>query len=652
MGDYNILWSNYAFGNDILKYRPEIDGLRALAVIPVILFHVGLGWFSGGFLGVDVFFVISGYLIATIIIDEIAEDKFSIVKFYERRARRILPALSLTVILTLSLTPFFLIPSQLKDVGQSVFATALFASNYFFYLETDYFNQFSSNTPLLHTWSLAVEEQFYIIFPIIAILLKGRIRHIFIIALVIFFVSLFLANETSLSNRPLAFYSLHTRAWEIMVGVLVAFIFKKYFTGNNASLHVGNSALTNLISGVSFCVLIATFILFDSKIIHPSYYTLIPVFATAALILYTKNGGVVTRILSFKPIVNIGLLSYGLYLFHYPIFALIDIYYDYLAETRAVIKIAILPFVFLISYISLRFIENPIRNRNKFSRNVVFGFSVALLIIFASTGLILHKKNGFQSYFSNKYAAAGMPLLVNVEVENELVNSLRSSNYPSDDLFNCADDCKKILVIGDSVAEDLYLSIASNSDVEGLDVRLVRFDDECMGSIKSVVDLSSESSCDKRFGSGIRFQELISEASHIIISAKWQESTYQDGYRFSKIIDGNYDSKVYLVGSVLFTDLSSFSIKMWKNEYEFDDLAKILYDHQRWDRRVISNKLRSMVADDKSLLWIEKSDFFCNELKKECSLFYSIDEPKIWDNTHLTTRSYNDYSHFILMHII
>ena len=149
-----------------MKYRAEIDGLRALAVLPVILFHAGFEWFSGGFVGVDVFFVISGYLITTIIISEMAEGKFSIVNFYERRARRILPALFFVMAACLPFAWVWLTPNDLKDFGQSLVAVSTFSSNILFWLESGYFDRAAELKPLLHTWSLAVEEQYYILFPI------------------------------------------------------------------------------------------------------------------------------------------------------------------------------------------------------------------------------------------------------------------------------------------------------------------------------------------------------------------------------------------------------------------------------------------------------------------------------------------------------
>lgn len=148
-----------------MKYRPEIDGLRALAVVPVIFFHAGFEMFGGGYIGVDVFFVISGYLITTILIEDIENDRFSILKFYERRARRILPALFVVMAVCLPFSIMWMLPSQLEYFSRSLIAVSLFVSNILFWRESDYFGEASEEKPLLHTWSLAVEEQYYLIFP-------------------------------------------------------------------------------------------------------------------------------------------------------------------------------------------------------------------------------------------------------------------------------------------------------------------------------------------------------------------------------------------------------------------------------------------------------------------------------------------------------
>ena len=165
-----------------MKYRPEIDGLRALAVLPVILFHAGFDFFSGGFIGVDIFFVISGYLITTILLNDFSQNNFSFLNFYERRARRLLPAIFFVMLVCLPFAWFLMIPSDLKDFGRSLFAVPLYISNFLFWYESGYFDGSSDYKPLLHTWSLAVEEQYYIIAPLVLVLTwKLGIRNITIL---------------------------------------------------------------------------------------------------------------------------------------------------------------------------------------------------------------------------------------------------------------------------------------------------------------------------------------------------------------------------------------------------------------------------------------------------------------------------------------
>src|SRR3990167_5854468 len=198
-----------------MKYRREIDGLRALAVIPVILFHAGFEIFSGGYVGVDVFFVISGYLIANIVMAEMSADRFSIVHFYERRARRILPALLLVVAVCIPAAYAFLLPSEMKEFGQSLVATMTFSSNILFWSQTGYFEGAAELKPLLHTWSLAVEEQFYLFFPLFMMLAWRWGRAWLTTLLVVVAIgSLALAQWGALNKPIAAFFLLPTRAWE------------------------------------------------------------------------------------------------------------------------------------------------------------------------------------------------------------------------------------------------------------------------------------------------------------------------------------------------------------------------------------------------------------------------------------------------------
>lgn len=206
-----------------MKYRPEIDGLRSVAVVPVILFHAGLGLFSGGFVGVDIFFVISGYLITTIILERLNGPGFSLLDFYARRARRILPALLLIMVVT---TPFawaWMMPSEFKDYAQSLAAVSLFSSNFLFWLESGYFAAAAEAKPMLHTWSLAVEEQYYLFFPLLLMLFWRRTARGTVMLLCAILVLSLVTSEILWRQAPEAnFYLLPSRAWELMVGSLCA----------------------------------------------------------------------------------------------------------------------------------------------------------------------------------------------------------------------------------------------------------------------------------------------------------------------------------------------------------------------------------------------------------------------------------------------
>ncbi len=212
-----------------MQYRAEIDGLRAIAVLPVIFFHAGFEWFRGGFLGVDVFFVISGFLITSILIADLEKQQFGIMYFYERRARRLLPALFFMLLICLPFSWYWMIPSQLEDFSKSLIAVLFFSSNILFWRESGYFESASDENPLLHTWSLAVEEQYYLLFPLwLAFTWRFGRSHAFRGVVLLGVISLIL-SEWGWRNSPSAnFYLAPTRAWELLAGSTVAFIVDKY----------------------------------------------------------------------------------------------------------------------------------------------------------------------------------------------------------------------------------------------------------------------------------------------------------------------------------------------------------------------------------------------------------------------------------------
>lgn len=335
-----------------MKYRPEIDGLRAVAVVPVILFHAGFAVFSGGFIGVDVFFVISGYLITGILIAELEAGNFSIVRFYERRARRILPALFLVIACCIPFAWAWMLPSQLRDFSQSVVAVALFYSNIQFWNDSGYFADVAEFKPLLHTWSLAVEEQFYLFFPVFLALMWriGRERAFWSI-LALGLASLALC-EWGWRNMPDAnFYLAPTRAWELLAGSLCAFRMSGRGSGANGWLGAAGLAL------VGFAI-----VFFDGGTPFPSFLTLIPVGGTVLVILFGGAGTGVARLLSMRALVGIGLISYSAYLWHQPLFAFarirsIDEPAGWLMALLAVSSL-------VLAFFSWKFVEQPFRKRS------------------------------------------------------------------------------------------------------------------------------------------------------------------------------------------------------------------------------------------------------------------------------------------------
>jgi peptidoglycan/LPS O-acetylase OafA/YrhL len=375
-----------------MDYRREIDGLRALAVVPVILFHAGYQAFSGGFVGVDIFFVISGYLITTIILMELRQDSFSLINFYERRARRILPALYFVILVSLPFAWLWLMPSAMKEFSRSLIAVSLFSSNILFWRESGYFDMGTELKPLLHTWSLAVEEQYYIFFPAFFMLTwRFGVRTVLEIFSVIAVASLTIAQWGSIVKPTATFYLLPTRAWELLVGAFVAFYLSRLNRNESSNILRQASSLTGL-----FLLLYSIFF-YDDRIPFPSFYTLVPVLGTALVICYADNKTLVGKILGYEVFVGLGLISYSAYLWHQPIFSL--------ARHRSLIELGPLVFgaltllALLLAYLSWKYIETPFRNKNLITRNHLIWSSLAAMLLYIALGLMGNATDGFKARF-------------------------------------------------------------------------------------------------------------------------------------------------------------------------------------------------------------------------------------------------------------
>jgi peptidoglycan/LPS O-acetylase OafA/YrhL len=370
-------------------YRPEIDGLRALAVIPVILFHAGLAGFSGGFVGVDVFFVISGYLITSLIDHQQRNGTFSICSFYERRARRILPALLVVMMACVPFALYYMSPNQLTEFGESVLAVSGFISNVFFWRETGYFSTSSELKPLLHTWSLGVEEQFYLFFPLALIGLSLALRRKgILIGLSIAAIGSILLSTYASYHAPAAnFYLAPTRIWELLLGALLAM----------SGISVARKRFADVLGFFGLALIILSVCHYDRSTKFPGIAALAPTLGTVLLIGFADHRTVLGRLLAAKPLAGIGLISYSAYLWHYPLFAFARIR-DY-GEIGTAEKLLLASVALVLAFLTWRYIERPFRNRQALPTRMLVGCLVPCAAIVAGFGALAVMRDGLPARF-------------------------------------------------------------------------------------------------------------------------------------------------------------------------------------------------------------------------------------------------------------
>jgi peptidoglycan/LPS O-acetylase OafA/YrhL len=432
----------------MFEYRREIDGMRALAVIPVVLFHAGFETFSGGFIGVDIFLVISGYLITSIILAQKAAGTFSLINFYERRARRILPALFLVLLVSTVLAWFLLLPNEMRRFSESLLAVSVFASNLFFYLTSGYFGSGGELKPLLHTWSLSVEEQYYLLFPLIILLTLKRSRELLIIILsailiISFYISYWLADFDAAAGFLLS----PARFWELLIGSFIAIFAEQVeFIKRKPTLCQTGSLLGLL-------MILFSIVVFDSNTPFPSIYALYPVLGTVLLIVFAVPGTICQWLFSRGLIVGVGLISYSTYLWHQPLFAFAR--HRSIEDPSLFVFSALSLLSFVLAYFSWRYVELPIRNQANISRRKIFTFSLAFTCLIFGFGFLGHIKEGFPSRMSDDVLSAH----ITREHEQLLKKSGCAIKDGSFDFKSCARGSKEsipqIALVGDSHAQSL-----------------------------------------------------------------------------------------------------------------------------------------------------------------------------------------------------
>ncbi len=509
-----------------IKYRPEIDGLRALAIVPVILFHAGVAGFSGGYIGVDVFFVISGYLITTILVAELNDRAYSIANFYERRARRILPALFAMLAVTLPFAYWLLNPVDLRAYAKSLLGAVLFLANVTSYMQSGYFDAASDIKPLMHLWSLAIEEQYYVFFPVLlAFIWRLKRAHVLTAVLLISVLSLLIAEIKLDKDVSIAFFYLHSRAWELGVGALLAL-----------TLHAAHQRRSKFdtplvvkqgMAAIGLALVVYAMVVFDKSTRFPGVSALAPTVGAVLVIAFATSKTLVGRLLATKPMVGIGLISYSAYLWHQPIFAFAR--YQSPNHLAPSVLLGLIGLTMVFAYLSWRFVEAPFRDKSHISRKAVASLSLVGIVLFSAVAVVINVKDGFPARYPKEFASAFDPYKVK---EGKFCDFKKISGFDDLDFCEFGDTSSNttVLLYGDSHASSLLGELddeLKNQKVKGLRVRLLRCHHTVPGMLNGNPVASSKSKvteCLTNFDNFVKFYKTHAQA--VVVSVRWTSKMY------------------------------------------------------------------------------------------------------------------------------
>lgn len=617
-----------------MTYRREIDGLRALAVVAVILYHAGLQRFAGGFVGVDVFFVISGYLITSIILTEHHSKRFTLLGFYERRARRILPALFVVMLACLPFAWLWMTPSDLKTFSASLTAVSTFASNILFFRESGYFDSAVELKPLLHTWSLAVEEQYYVLFPLflIATWRLGKKRLAWCL-LAIALASLALAQWGSHASPDATFYLLPTRGWELLIGALIAI----HMLQNDSSALIGNVPARQFLSLLGLALILYSIFEFDKSTPFPSLYALLPTVGTGLIVLFAQSPTFVGALLSTRLFVGLGLISYSAYLWHQPLFAFARIYLGHSPSNAIVLTLSAVALG--LAYVVWRYVEVPMRDKKRVTRRLIFTLALVFSVGFSIVGVIGYAKNGFESRLSSAQRTVAS-----------------FSNYEHDSIYRD----RSCFLGGEQTYRD-FAAICKNSGAN--DTAIVLWGDSHAAALSSGLIVSAgnvaqftASACPPLLGEtfsdrpnceGINRYVLeqvrLLRPKAVFLHADWEWYTgYYKGLKLTDALDrtikallqASPTTKVVVIGSVPQWN-PTLPITMLRQSLTLDREASASNDMIA-GQKILDNQLRKVAAQN-DVPFVSAIDELCDGVN--CQAVAQIDgrlQPTAWDYGHLT----------------
>lgn len=601
-----------------MKYRPEIDGLRTVAVLPVIFFHAGIASFSGGFVGVDVFFVISGFLITSILLSDLDKDRYSLLTFYERRARRILPALLLVILCTIPAAWAILLPSDLLDFGRSIIATMTFSSNILFWRESGYFDAGTEFKPLLHTWSLAVEEQFYILFPLLLALLFRRSRRLLWPVLILLAaVSLAAAHVGSGVSASATFYLLPTRGWELLIGVFAALL-----VWQNRLVAPGPKT-AQILSALGLAGIFGSILLLDESLPFPGLYALPATLGTALVLLFAHPGTLAHRVLSLRPMVMVGLISYSAYLWHQPLIALYHYRFPQAEEGAIIMGLISLP----LAWLSWKYIEAPFRTKSLLAgRKQYLTASMAALLLMCAVGLGLTFQGGWKDRYSPMENAVFASFKDGKVYVPTRFNQLRGAAFAAEM------DRPRILLIGDSYGQDLVNALYESGLEQQLDLSTHHISARCgnlmIDGLESYQAPRDRAGCARAVTySSADLQARMAEADQIWLASSWNAWSAPLLPASLKRIAAQTDTPVVVFGR------KHFGHRVLR-EYHADGLQALIGEREvPADLAAVQAEMAETIPSVTRYVDLQK--LLCGQYDR-CSNQDDQGRPLSFDGTHLT----------------
>ena len=602
-----------------MQYRREIDGLRALAVLPVILFHADIKIFSGGFVGVDVFFVLSGYLITQLIVNEIDLGQFSIAGFYERRARRILPALFFVMGCCIPLAWLLLLPSDFVDFSQSIIANPLFIANFLFWMERGYFGVATELKPLIHTWSLSVEEQFYVLFPLIFVFAWKKTFFLYSLLTIAILASLTASYLITNLHFDTAFFLLPTRAWELLIGTCAALLLRK-----NIPAFKANILINDALSFLGLSLIIFAVLAFNNSTPFPGLYALIPAIGTWLVIVFSEKSNYAKGFLGTPVLVFLGLISYSAYLWHQPIFSFYQ--HSGLTLSGPVTYSLLGLFSIFLGFLSWKYVEQPFRNRSYLTRSTIFKLSLSCSGIFIVLGSLGYFTNGFP----NRYGYEDRKLLTQF-ID---VNDYTQRRFDSLELKKFSKDQRtKILIIGDSFGKDLVNAIYENKMDDRYAISTVQINSEC-GNL--FLDFDFTENIPKKNRARCEFldsyespavRDLMEKADEIWLASAWKPWVAELLPQSVSNLSNTFEKPLYVFG------LKNFGAVSQKSMVDIAVNERVTFTQSPSpDIIEINDLMENSLPDD---VFINVLEGFC-ENKLKCRLFNDAGELISYDGSHVT----------------